>query len=156
MMGSDVSRFSEETESILVAAGWKPGRRVDVSAWRDQLEGRGLTMHDAAERFLQEFGGMDVRASGSGVTSAKEPFQFDPTLALGEEDSFELWSRRSGHSLFPLGELDRGRFFLGIDEEGEIYLVSGWLARFGKFDAGLESLARGIMAEDVPWDTSRG
>lgn len=145
-------RFSEEAESILIAGGWAPGRTVDVSTWRDQFKARGLSMHDAAEKFLREFGGLDVRISGSGLTSAKEPFQFDPELALGEEDSFALWSRRIGHSLFPLGELDRGRFFLGIDEEGEIYLVSGWLARFGKFEAGLESLTRGIMAKDVPWE----
>ena len=151
-MGGSVHRFSEEVESALIAAGWTPGRTVDVSPWRDQFESAGISMHKAAERFLKEFGGLDVRISGSGVTRSKEPFEFDPALALGDEDMFEMWGRRIGHSLFPLGELDLGRAFLGIDEDGEIYVVSGWLARFGKFDEGLEGLTRGFMPEDVSWE----
>jgi len=45
-----------------------------------------------------------------------------------------------GHSIFPIGVLDGGRFFLGIDEEDEIFLVETWVASFGRMPAALENL----------------
>jgi hypothetical protein len=107
-------------------------------------------MHPAAERFLTEFGGLVVDNHGFGRTAAKEPFELDPGLCDGEEGRFLGWSRRIGRSLYPLGELDHGRFFLGIDEQSELYLVVDWLAVFGAGDAGLIALCQGTMARELP------
>ncbi|WP_082801189.1 SUKH-3 domain-containing protein [Herbidospora cretacea] len=57
-----------ETERILARAGWKPGRQVDTSAWLSRLEADGFVMHDAAERFLREFGGLVVPHGGPGIS----------------------------------------------------------------------------------------
>ncbi|WP_344641634.1 SUKH-3 domain-containing protein [Kitasatospora cystarginea] len=145
-----MTEFSAETERVLRSAGWEPDRTVDTSLWRQRLEESGFRMHDAAERFLSEFGGLTVEISGPGVSRARVPFELDPMLADGEEDRFSEWSESIGESLFPLGELDRGRFFLGISESGKVYLVADWLASFGPSREALERLVRGIAPDELP------
>ncbi|MEU4481733.1 SUKH-3 domain-containing protein [Micromonospora sp. NPDC023966] len=140
---------------ILTEAGWQPGRRVDTSAWRTQLEAGGFDMHQAAERFLAEFGGLTVAHRGPGISQARAPFELDPLLCLGEDDRFADWSSVIHRSLFPLGELDEGRFFLGIDETGEVYLVADWLASYGPARQAVEKLILGV-APDTRWDAYPG
>jgi hypothetical protein len=145
-----MTRFSLETERVLRAAGWYPGRRVDVSEWKRLLAAGGVHMHAAAEEFLREFGGLYVSSEGPGVTSGREPFEIDPALcADSEEDRFLAWGEEIGRPVFPLGELDDGRFCLGIDEYGEIYLVETWLASFGRGDEAMEKLVLGYMPRTV-------
>ncbi|MFD7657946.1 SUKH-3 domain-containing protein [Actinosynnema sp. NPDC059797] len=141
--------WSAEAEQVMLGIGWAPGRRVDTTPWREAFEAVGLSMHEAAERFLAEFGGLVCDVRGPGLTAAREPFDLDPLLAEGEEDRFQEWGEEIGRSIFPVGELDHGRFFLGIDENEEIYLVADWLARFGAGRTGLENLVLGVMPEEV-------
>ncbi|MBD0838874.1 MULTISPECIES: SUKH-3 domain-containing protein [unclassified Streptomyces] len=144
-----MTRFSAETEEVLRSVGWREGRKVSTAEWRDQFERRGITMHHAAERFLAEFGGISVDISGPGISSAREPFELEPSLAYGEEDRFSEWGEEVGASLFPIGELDQGRFFLAIDEKSVIYLVADWLAHFGEMPAALDNLVLGVAPEIV-------
>ncbi|MFF9656599.1 SUKH-3 domain-containing protein [Streptomyces griseoluteus] len=83
------------------------------------------------------------------MTCARTPFELDPELACGEEDRFLQWGESLGRSLFPLGELDHGRFFLAIDEAAEIYLVETWLARFGPAPQALENLVLGVAPHRI-------
>ncbi|MFD8212537.1 SUKH-3 domain-containing protein [Streptomyces sp. NPDC059697] len=76
---------------------------------------------------------------------AREPFELDPELAWGENDRFSEWSDSLGRHLFPLGELDHGRFFPGIDEGSEICLLETWVASFGPMPHALENLILGVM-----------
>ncbi|MGW4196470.1 SUKH-3 domain-containing protein [Streptomyces sp. NPDC005004] len=142
--------FTAETEETLRAAGWFPGRCVSVEPWRERLEASGeVRMHEAARSFLAEFGGLSVRIGGPGVTCAKSPFGFEPGFLVGEEDRFADWSRTIGRDLFPIGELDEGRFFLGIDQHGEIHLVETWVATFGPVRDALEKLVLGCGPETI-------
>ncbi|SDL27049.1 SUKH-3 immunity protein [Lentzea albidocapillata subsp. violacea] len=104
-------------------------------------------MHRAAAEFLVEFGGPNVEIDGPGSSSAREPFELDPGLCVGEEDRFAGWGADVGCSLFPIRELDQGRFFLGISEVGEVFLVETWVATFGVGDAALESLILGVVPQ---------
>ncbi|WP_437074765.1 SUKH-3 domain-containing protein [Streptomyces sp. enrichment culture] len=144
-----MSEWSPEVLEVLEASGWTAGRRVDTAGWRSVFEGAGIVMHDAAETFLQEFGGLTVSIGGPGVSAAREPFELDPELAWGEEDRFSEWSEVLGRELFPLGELDHGRFFLAIDEHSEIYLVETWVASFGAMPHALENLILGVMPRRI-------
>lgn len=144
-----MQRFSDEVERVLRAAGWQPGRQVDTTAWRRDLESTGFRMHEAAERFLAEFGGLKVDIRGRGISVAREPFEFDPMLADGEDDRFTEWGEDIGETLFPIGVLDQGQFFLGISESGEVYLVTNWLASFGVVPEALERLILGIKADEI-------
>lgn len=88
---------------------------------------------------------MDI--SGSGITCAREPFEFDPELAVGEEDRFAELSELFGRRFFPLGETGQGEFFLAIDEEGVVYLLAAWALRVGAGDSALEHLVTGVAPE---------
>ncbi|MFI6050717.1 SUKH-3 domain-containing protein [Streptomyces violascens] len=140
-----MSRFSAEVELTLRNAGWSSDRKVDIKQWKELLSG--FTWHAIAERFLQEFGGIRVDVSGPGVNCAREPFEIDPELAVGEEDRFAQLSNLFKRKFFPIGEVGRGEFFLAIDEEGFIYLLSAWALRIGPSDVALDHLIRGVAAE---------
>lgn len=101
-------------------------------------------MSEAAERFLSEFVDLVFDISGPGISVARAPFHFDPRLLEGEDDRFNAWGAVMGETLSPLGELENGRFFLGITESGEIYLVETWVASFGRGRQALENLICGV------------
>ena len=138
--------YSAEVDQVLRAAGWAPGRQVDPEPWLSAFEAEGLQRHAAASAFLTEFGGIAVNISGSGINRTREPFEFDPLLCEGEGDRFLEWGEEVKKSIFPIGVLDEGRFFLGIDDESEIYLVESWLASFGRMPEAINNLITGIQA----------
>jgi hypothetical protein len=144
-----MSDLSTETREALAGAGWFPGRRVDTTQWRARFSETGIQMHAAAETFLAEFGGLAVGHGGPGISRAREPFELDPMLAWGEEDRFLDWSETIGRNVFPVGELDHGRFFLGLDEHAELYSVETWVASFGSMPIALDNLVLGVMPETV-------
>ncbi|MFG2142159.1 SUKH-3 domain-containing protein [Streptomyces sp. NPDC048650] len=109
----------------------------------------GLAMHDAAEVFLRELGGLAVNVGGSGISCACTSFELDPELAWGEDDRLLEWGEFIGRRLFPLGELDHGRFFLAIDEGNEVYLVETWVAGFGPVPRALENLVRAVAPRRI-------
>ncbi|WP_200426050.1 SUKH-3 domain-containing protein [Streptomyces sp. NE5-10] len=143
-------RFSPETQSALQNAGWFQGRQVDTGAWRASLPG--VHMHAAAERFLQEFGGLHVQSSGPGEKHKRTPFEIDPNLAIGEDDRWLELSQMFDRAFFPIGGEDFGEFFLGIDEEGEIYFLMNWAISLGRGDYALENLVRGLSRERLVID----
>ncbi|MFE0732711.1 hypothetical protein ACFW2X_31630 [Streptomyces antibioticus] len=49
----------------------------------------------------------------------------------------------------PIGGLDHGRFFLGIDENSEICLVETWPAAFGPAQDAPEKLILGIAPQHI-------
>ncbi|MFD8205570.1 SUKH-3 domain-containing protein [Streptomyces sp. NPDC059695] len=142
--------WSSEVERVLREAGWRPGRAVDTTGWKKQLEQDGFRSHAAAEDFLGEFGELVVGHGGAGITRAREPFDLDPLLALGEAERFDERSEEIGHRLFSVGELAGGHAFLGLDEDGELYVVDDWLARFGRMPEAMENLVLGIMPVRMP------
>ncbi|MFD7163618.1 SUKH-3 domain-containing protein [Streptomyces violascens] len=142
--------MSPELERVLRDAGWVPGRRVDTSVWRERLEADGFRLHEVAESFLGEFGGLVFGHGGPGVTRAREPFEFDPELLVGESDRFTGWGAELSRTFAPVGELDLGRGgFLGLDEFGELYVIEARVATFGRLPQALENLALGFMPVTV-------
>ena len=140
-------RFSREVEDVLRCAGWLPGRRVDLGQWKNSLSE--FVWHDAAENFLREFGGIRVEASGPGVDCAREPFEFDPELAIGEGGRFLELSEVYGKKFFPLGETGQGEFFLAIDEKSVVYLLAAVALRFDVVDRALDHLVTGVAPERI-------
>lgn len=143
--------WSVEVERVLRDAGWYPGRDTDPTPWREPLEADGIHIHPAADNFLREFAGLTVDHGGPGITRAREPFELDPLLALGEADRFGEWSEEICRHLYPLGDLDHGHAFLGLDEQGELYVVANWLARFGRLPEAMENLILGVMPIRMPY-----
>ncbi|MER5780764.1 SUKH-3 domain-containing protein [Streptomyces mobaraensis] len=147
-------RFSDEVDRVLREAGWVPGRHVDSEPWLSALEAEGLNRHTAVSGFLAKFGGIAVNISGSGISRAREPFELDPMLCIGEGDRFLEWGEEIGRSIFPVGEHDMGRFFLGIDERSELYLVETWVASFGTMPEAMDNLVLGVQPVRVSGPTN--
>jgi hypothetical protein len=143
-----VHEWSSAAEKALRKAGWRPGREVDTARWRERFAAGGVVMHAVAERFLAEFGGLRFRGRWWRVLSVAEVVDLDPELCSDEGERFLYWSRELGISLFPVGQAE-GIYPLGIDQDGVIYLVAGWVARFGVLDEGVEALIRGGLPDDV-------
>ncbi|MEV0272865.1 SUKH-3 domain-containing protein [Hamadaea sp. NPDC050747] len=138
-----------DTQVALRAAGWFRGRVVETAEWNRALLEDGFgEMHPAARSFLTEFGAICVDHAGPGVTSAREPFDLDPLLCLGEADRFLAWSEVVGRSIYPVGDLD-DRYLLGLDEDSTLYLVATWLATFGRLPQALDALVLGYAPKDV-------
>ncbi len=89
-------------------------------------------MFDAARHALTEFGGLKVDVDGPGVDFAKGSFQLDPSLAIGEEDRFDVFEKRLASRLYPLGEAYGGHTFLAIDDQGSVFLLMGDVRRIGR------------------------
>ncbi|WP_170154733.1 SUKH-3 domain-containing protein [Lentzea atacamensis] len=132
-------------EDVLWRSGWAPDRQVDLARWKNSLSE--FVWHEAAEKFLREFGGIRVVVEGPGVNCAREPFEFDPDLAIGEGARFAELSDLFDRKFFPLGEIGQGEFFLGIDEEGVVYALARWALRYDVGDQALEQLVTGVAPE---------
>lgn len=143
-----MTRFAADVEDLLRGAGWSPERKVDVAEWIDQFQQAGLPAHEAAIKFLGEFGRLHFWNPGPDTTNPNPSFHFDPAECEGEEDRFLAWSEVVERSLFPVGEV--GTFaFLGIDETGELYLVETFVATYGSMPTAMENLVRGVEPTDV-------
>jgi len=144
-----VTEFSAEVEHALRAAGWTPGRATGVDGWIGLFEADGLTAHEAALAFLREFGGLSFELAGPGVNRAKAPFTLDPAQCVGEGDRFAEFGEEIDRALFPIGVLDRGALFLGIDQNAEIYAVETWIGSFGTMPEALENLVLGVAPTEL-------
>lgn len=116
--------WSNRAETTLRAAGWFPGRKVDITHWHAELAiDEGFDFHNEAKRILREFGGITVEVSGPGVQKARTSFDLDPVLCSGQQRWFAGLSERHGARLFPLGEVQGGHASLGIDEHGGVHIL---------------------------------
>ncbi|WP_091053384.1 SUKH-3 domain-containing protein [Glycomyces sambucus] len=138
-----MTKWSDESSEILSLGGWFPGRSIDITCWTDWLEDSGFVIHDPFRSFIAEFGEIEIEQSGPGIAFRRSTVEFDPSLARGEEERFLEWSMQVHKQIIPIGELDQGRYFLGLDEDFSFYLVVDWLARFGAGKEGLDNLLGG-------------
>jgi hypothetical protein len=69
-------RWSAKTDRVLREVGWHPGREVSTSEWEAALQERGgFEIHDAARRFLAEFGDLHRARRGAGVDQRQSRLQ---------------------------------------------------------------------------------
>jgi len=133
--------LSAETQQVLRAGGWSLGRRIDTTGWRVSFADTGLSMPAAAAEFLGEFGGLAFDLARPGISRTWTSFEIDPMLAwCFAEERFARCRGRVGRDVFPVGELNRGHAFLGMDETAELYLVNETVASFGRLPAALDNL----------------
>lgn len=148
-----MTRFSPQAEETLRQAGWYPRRQVPamVASWKKTLMlSDGIEMFSTAERVLLEFGGLRIDQQGPGVSSAREPFTFDPPCAIHEGDRFTDFSTVLRTRLYPLGEASGGYYFWAIGESGDVYLLMDDLRLLGTtIEAALEKLLIGMEAEKI-------
>jgi len=117
---------STDAADVLRMAGWHHGRDVYgvVASWEQELASKGgFVMNEPARRFLAEFGGIAWPLRREGEHLSSYSFNFDPRAAIYENDRFEEAEEDVGESLFPVGEVVNGHFFLAVGRSGNFYLV---------------------------------
>ncbi|WP_103503551.1 SUKH-3 domain-containing protein [Streptomyces sp. SM12] len=108
------------------SAGWFPDRSVPVTRWEESVRtDLAVGMHDAAREFLAEFGGLSTDEWTPGPIMPQSPFRLDPLVATAAAEAFSLLSQGAGASLYPLGHADSGGSFLGMTENGTVYIGTG-------------------------------
>ncbi|MBW5425508.1 hypothetical protein GKQ77_28785 [Streptomyces sp. BG9H] len=137
-------RWSAVTDRVLRRAGWSPGRSVPTAQWESVLlEVGDFEIHEAARRFLAEFGGLEVVREPDHEKGWRQ-FQLDPLLAESDSEIFEELSEEAGADLFPLGMADHRNFYLGMAPSGAVYVGMDYLSLLADSpDAALEKLIRG-------------
>ncbi|MET9440132.1 SUKH-3 domain-containing protein [Streptomyces sp. NPDC006610] len=132
-MSSEQSQgWSQETERVLRRAGWQPGRSVRTDTWEHILRERGgFVAHEAARRFLAEFGGLVTYGWPADAITTQSAVRFDPLTAEWEDATFVRLSEEAGTVLFPVGRADNGASHLGMAESGALYLARGRVELLG-------------------------
>ncbi|MGY0069160.1 SUKH-3 domain-containing protein [Streptomyces sp. QTS137] len=124
-MSDDQARgWSLRTEEVLRRAGWQPGRSVPTDTWESILRERGsFVAHEAARRFLSEFGGLVTYGWPADSITTSSAVRFDPLRAEWQDERFARASREAGAPLYPVGTADEGTSLLGISEDGALHLL---------------------------------
>jgi hypothetical protein len=168
-MSDDSLRFPADVEWALSRMGWQPGRDVrdQIARWLSpqrlgelralpfERDGyRAYQPFPAALAALSEFGGITSLDSGPGRTSARVPFRIFPTRP--DDDLFTyavdavLLGARLGRATFQIGDVERGRGALVIDETGEVFVVGPAQLYAGKtIDEALIRFLQGIYCEEL-------
>jgi SUKH-3 immunity protein len=116
------AEWSELTYRVLRSTAWHPGRAVPVDDWESALRQHGFDFHDAARRFLREFGGLRTDTWTPGPVMPQSPFRFDPRADATEHERFARFSAKAGADLCPIGVADSGESFLGMTAGGSVYI----------------------------------
>ncbi|MET9392705.1 SUKH-3 domain-containing protein [Streptomyces sp. NPDC006624] len=124
------SRWPEETDRVLRAGGWFPGRSIPTETWEGILQQAGASeVHDAARCFLSEFGAMGVSHRDPWDSMPWMEFSLDPLAAFWDAEIIDDLSEQAGVALYPIGTRDRGNQYLAMAEDGSVYagMDSVWL-----------------------------
>ena len=159
-----MTRFSDQVETVLRAAGWAPDRKdvqrarhwgLTLSAWASPA-GHQHTFSPKASQALAEFGGLTVHQDGPGVDVARATFTLDPELALHTWLTLRGLGSVLEVGLFPLGIEDEGVSTLAIDNTGRVFALdhtAEWLLG-GTIDEALTTLVLGRRPARVRSDGS--
>ncbi|MDN3024790.1 SUKH-3 domain-containing protein [Streptomyces sp. S.PB5] len=144
MSGETVRRWSSETDGVLRRAGWQQGRSVATETWEAILRERGsFVLHEAARRFLAEFGGLVTYGWPADSAVTQSAVRFDPLAAEWDQETFARLSEKAGTPLCPVGRADSGNSYLGVAENGALYLAREDVEQLAdSADRGLEVLVR--------------
>ncbi|ACY96073.1 hypothetical protein Tcur_0476 [Thermomonospora curvata DSM 43183] len=145
-MSAEAYHWPPEVTAHMTAAGWSPERRVDVSAWEEELSRTsGFRMHTAAARFLAEFGGLKVPEGPNepGQQVASDEFDLDPLEGEKMRPYFQRVGRAAVGELYPIGSVAGGHALLAIDEAETVFMLFGDHCR--RIGVGREAIANLIL-----------
>jgi hypothetical protein len=121
-----IAQCSERTQQLLVAAGWRPDRQVDINQDIQELEAEGYTCFPMVQTFLRSFRGLQLQWIDMDVGSGRElqnSLWIDSAAAAG--GIFPEWRSDYesflGKPLCPIGRAENDHFTLWMDMHGRVY-----------------------------------
>ncbi|MEV0647844.1 SUKH-3 domain-containing protein [Phytomonospora sp. NPDC050363] len=97
----DERELPPRVRESLEAAGWFPGRSVDVHHWLEGYRAEGLVPSPHAVTFIETFGGLTITPIPGAV--AHGTLIVDPDEAQGYGDLPGIWKDTYGESFTPVG-----------------------------------------------------
>lgn len=145
--------FNPEVIGLLQKAGWYEGRNA-VGAFSLPSD---VQYPPDIIQVLNEFGGLFVHSSGTGISLSRLSINFEPSWADKEssEDGI-LWdyATRLGYKLYPLGYIADESLMLCMDLDGKIYMVGDYLYLVGEsFSEGIGNVLLGIEGKQLNEET---
>jgi len=138
-------RFPSAVIELLRAAGWQPGREVELPS---ELPGDYEIFPRAAD-VLREFGGLHIGTAGPGQECATSDLAVTPKAADGLSE-YTGRTTSDGAKLYPIGEFSNGHATLLIDHRGQVYMYFDVLEPFAdSFDQALCQLLLGLRRTGV-------
>ncbi|MFB8420199.1 SUKH-3 domain-containing protein [Streptomyces albidoflavus] len=117
--------LSPPVREALLAAGWRPGRRVDVSGTIARLTLSGYAIHENFVSFIEEFWGLEIRpvlAAGPNFVN-DEPYRISPDRGVRYLDEALLLEDVFGENHNPVGWwLSSSHVFMGASGSVRAYL----------------------------------
>ncbi|MFE9772399.1 SUKH-3 domain-containing protein [Streptomyces sp. NPDC005931] len=112
----------EETDRVLRAGGWFPGRSVATDTWESILLQTGeFELHEAARRFLAEFGALGVPHRDPWHSMPWREFSLDPLAAMWDAEIIDDLAEQADTELYPIGTCDRRNQYLAMAPDGAVY-----------------------------------
>ena len=115
--------FEEKVKNLLIEAGWKPGRQVDISQYKLVIENEGYKLSSAVEMFLQQFGGLYIRYPLP--NSQSDIVHFDVIKSVRDTNPFwvkdEYSQRLNNFNLCVIGQAFTNHMTIIMDNYGNVY-----------------------------------
>jgi len=148
-------RFSTETESILIKAGWQNGRKIDTTGYEQALKEEGFEIPNCVITLLQEFGGLRIVHPHAKVPGKTDDFIFEVVKATCHYLAGWVkgnYSRRVGKKLCSVGEACDAHMILAMSFDGEVFAgFDDFLAYVGcSGDDAIEVLCSGTKLREIP------
>ncbi len=118
-----VEHLEQQTIACLRAAGWEPGRRLDVRSFVEVLAGDGYAVFPPVEEFVAAFGNLTISFPHYRDPTIIDHCHFDVAQAVRNvfPENVSYWSDRVGDPLCPIGEAFSNHMTLLIADDGAMY-----------------------------------
>ena len=111
--------------SLLNEAHWSPAKKSSIALYEAAYREEQLSLHSAAKRFLERFGGIIVKYSTpDDQLDVLDLCANDAVQGMGDGGLIQLERELSVHPLCPLGHFDDGTCLLVQDRLGRVYGIS--------------------------------
>jgi len=122
--------LEKKVKEILTRAGWFENRKIDIINYVKILESAGYEVFDAAKKFLEEFGELNIIAKY--IDLGEEEYDKHSTCFEDLNYYFKYdtnYDEEVGERTIPVCKLHRGEYIVCISESGEFFVSEGMWAK---------------------------
>lgn len=122
--------LEEKVMKLLKRAGWYENRKIDITDQVKMLESSGYKVFDAAKKFMQEFGELDIIAKY--IDLGEEDYDEHTTRYEDMKYSYERstnYDEKVGERTIPVCRLYSGEYVVCISESGRFFIRQGMSAK---------------------------
>lgn len=114
--------FSVRTRNVLLRAGWKDSRRIDIQPYERALQEKGFPVFPILAKFLEKFGGLSFNNPSSRPPAIEDwHFRVSDAVRHAFPNNIKAYGRIVGLTLSVIGEASRDHLMLMMDERGRVF-----------------------------------